>query len=409
MPAISPADERRNAWIYTINYIFIYFAAPVTYIGVVQATLFDKLGANATLANLPSSTYMLGQAASLFATWLVPHRHEKKALVWAYWATTAMIALVLITLILPVPSIVRIWAVVLQGLMQGVLGSITFVFMLQCLRRGTSEEGLARALKQTFTLTPIFAVLGSLVAQYILNPGLPSIPYPYDFALVYLIAVPCSAGTALISRRFVLGPLDDEPRYPLWAFLKSSLGSYASSSALVLLWLAYLLWYTSLGTTSNLALYTREAMGRDPKDFSGLAMAIRFGGKILGGFGLGWLAVRYGLKAGVIAAILLLVAGNAWPWVAPGMLYLGAFALLGAGELGGAYLPNYVGRLSSAADAPRNFAIITLATPASSFAPVLYGWLTDNYGFTSTCIVGALTAVAALVLVLQVRAKPRGE
>ena len=59
--------------------------------------------------------------------------------------------------------------------------STSFVFMMQCLRRGTSPEGLARTLQRTFTLTPICAVAGSLGAQYILNPGLPGIGFPHNF------------------------------------------------------------------------------------------------------------------------------------------------------------------------------------------------------------------------------------
>lgn len=394
------ADERRNAWVFTVCYVFIYLAAPVLYVGVIQAALLDKLGTSKTLASLPASTYMLGQISPLFFSWLIPYRLERSMVVWANLATATLSAAVFLSLAIPVPSGVRIAAVVLQGLLQGLSMSTSFVFMMQCLRRGTSPAGLARTLQRTFSVTPICAVAGSLGAQYILNPGLPGIRFPHDFALIYVIAVPCSLGIALTGRRFKLVAVPEEVRPPFFQFVASSARSFFGSRALLLVWLAYVLWYTSLGTTSNLTLYTREAMQRDPADFSALIMAIRFGCKAIGGFLLGMLAVRAGLRGGVLGCILLLAAGSAWAWLVPGTGYLFAFGLLGAGELGGAYLPNYVSSLSTPDQSTRNLALMTLATPASSFAPVLHGLLTDRYGFPASFALGIATAGAALLLIL---------
>ena len=150
-------------------------------------------------------------------------------------------------------------------------------------------------------------------------------------------------------------------------------------------------------------------MGRDPKDFSGLIMAIRFGSKAIAGYLLGVLAVRRGLRAGVFVTIALLVAGSGWAWLVPGAGYLFAFGLLGAGELGGAYIPNYVGSLSPPTESTRNFAILALATPASSFSPVLHGALTDRYGFPASFALGIVTAAAALILVKRTGIARRGE
>ena len=52
-------------------------------------------------------------------------------------------------------------------------------------------------------------------------------------------------------------------------------------------------------------------------------------------------------------------------------------------------------------------ALVTLATPASSFSPVLHGALTDRYGFAASFAMGIVTALAALLLVLRIRAKER--
>jgi hypothetical protein len=334
----------------------------------------------------------------------VPHRLERSMVVWANLTTASVILLVAAALALPLPREARVAALVIQGLLQGLSASTSQVFMLQCLRRGTTPEGLAQALKRAFSITPLFAVAGSLGAQYLLKPGLPFLAYPYDFVAIHLASALCAFGIAYSAGRFRLMPLPDKPRQPLLPFLATAFRSFAGNPPLLLMWFAYLFWYTSLGITSNLALYTRAAMGRDPKDYSGLIMAIRFGSKSIGGYLLGALAVRRGLRAGVLATIALLAAGGAWAWLVPGAGYLFAFGLLGAGELGGAYIPNYVGSLSPATEATRNFALLTLATPASSFSPVLHGALTDRYGFPASFALGILSAAAALILVLRIGA-----
>ncbi|MBL8218884.1 MAG: MFS transporter [Bryobacterales bacterium] len=392
-------DEHHNGWVFTICYIFIFLAAPVFYVGIVQAALFDKLGASKTLANLPASAYLLGQIAPLFFSWLVPYRLERNMVVWANLATASFSTMVFLTLALPAPAELRIGAVVLQGLLQGLSASTSFVFMQQCLRRGCSEAEVARTLQRTFSITPFAAVAGSLGAQFLLSPGLAAFPYPYDFAIIYLIAIPCALGIAFNARRFRLAEIAEREREPFFAFLMESARGYFRQRRLATTWIAYVLWYIALGVTVNLALYAKEALHRDPADFSGWTMAIRFGGKAIGGFVLGLIAVRYGLRAGALGCIALLILGSGWAWTTPGIVYLFAFALIGAGELGGAYLPNYVGSLSAPSESTRNFAIITLATPFSSFAPVVHGALTDHYGFPASFAFAIITAGVAFVLV----------
>jgi MFS family permease len=403
--AMLTASDRHNGRIFAICYMLLYFSAPVLYIGVVQASLLDRLGASKVIANLPSSTYMLGQVAPLFLSWLVPHRLERKMVVWSNLATGAVISAVFLTLAIPCATELRVAALVTQGLLQGLSGSASFVFMLQCLRRGTTEIGLANALKQTFSTTPFVAVAGSLGAQYLLKPGLPFLPYPYDFAAIHAVGALCSFGIAAASARFELAPLADEERPPFFQSMATYLREFFGSPQLTRLWIAYVFWYAALSVTSNLALYTRQAMGVPPENLSGLIMAIRFGCKAVGGYILGAISVRQGIRAGVLGTMALLGVGAGWAWAAPGAAFLFAFGLLGAGELGGAYLPNFVSSLSSPAQAARNLAVITLATPASSFAPVLHGALTERYGFWASFLLTIALAAAGLALLLTGKAK----
>jgi hypothetical protein len=391
--------DRRNGRIYLLSYLLIYLAAPVIYIGVVQAALLDKLGAGATVSNLPFAAYQLGQFAPLIVSWLVPHRVERWVVVWANVVTAILLSLTALVLTLPATDSMRIAAVIFQGLLQGLAASSSQIFQLQCLGRGTTLEGRARALKLTFTLGPVTAVLGSLGAQFVLNPGIPGLTYPRDFGLLYALGVPCMLGVAILSSRYMLLPVEDEVRQPFFSFLSGSLRDYLKSRPLVLLGFAYLLWYSTLGGMPNLSLYTKEALRRDPKDFSGLIMALRFGCKSLGGFLLGAITLRWGFRAGALTAIGLLAAGVVWGWMVPGYGYLFAFGLMGAGELGGAYIPTYALSLSSMEAGPRNLSILTLATAASSYAPALHGALTDRFSFAASFAFGLAAAAVAFVLV----------
>ena len=77
--ATEPAAEFRNGLAFTGVTILTYLAAPVLYVGVVQAALCAKLGANATIANLPSTVFILGGVAPLLVSSNIPIRYERAA------------------------------------------------------------------------------------------------------------------------------------------------------------------------------------------------------------------------------------------------------------------------------------------------------------------------------------------
>jgi MFS family permease len=209
-PAIDHRMDRRNGFIYLAIYLLSYLSAPVFWVGVVQAGLCDKLGASATVANLPSSLYLLGCVAPFFLTWLIPHTADRKALVWANGLMAASAGVVCLTLLLPFSASIRIAVVVGQSLVVGLTGGIAFVYLWQCLGRGTTLAGRAKILGLTFTLGPICAVAGSLGAQFVLNGGIPFLRFPYDFAMVYLIGFPSMGVAAFLANRFTLCPMEDE-------------------------------------------------------------------------------------------------------------------------------------------------------------------------------------------------------
>ena len=397
----TPAMDRYNGRILILKSFLIYFAAPVVYIGIVQAALCDRLGAGATVANLPASAYLLGSVAPLVLSWLIPHRWTRPTLVVAYLVTMSAFLMVLATLILPVSNTVRLWAVVGQGLIQGVSASVAHVYGFQCLKRGTTPKGRARALKWAYGVSPLAGVAGSLWAQFVLGGGIEGLAFPYDFGLLYLTGVPCMVAISVC--RAAIGCWISRRRSRPTCFPISGGVSVPSGPCGFCSWSGWptFFWYLTINTMPNLSLFAREALSREPQELSGWMMALRFGFKCVGGFLLGVIAIRWGMRAPLLTCAVLVGAAVLWAWFIPGHLYLLAFGIMGAGELGGVYFPNYVISISSAADSTRNLAILSLVTPVSSLGPALHGGLADTLGFPASFLFGVTAALISLTLILR--------
>src|ERR1019366_7551086 len=336
LTAITPQMDRYNGWLYLLSYVLIFLSGPVDYVGAVQASLCDKLGSSHAVANLPAAIMTLGYIVPFLLSSKIPFRIERTVAVIASMVAAASMGIVCVALFLPFGKTVRVGALSFQGLILGLSTCTIDVYMLQCLRRGTTEKGRAWALEYTFALGPIMGIVGSLGTQFVLNGGIRSLPFPYDYDLVYLVAVPCMLGVALLSSRYKMLWIEEVQRPPLFRSMFKNVKSFVADRKLVLLWLAFFCWYVSLGNRGNLSLYTEESMRRSPSTLAGLSMALRFGGKSVGGFALGAVAARLGSFASSKLAIVLAGGALAWAWATHGYSYLFAFVLVGVAELGGA-------------------------------------------------------------------------
>ena len=393
--------DRKNSLLFFWTIFFSYIAGPVLFVGVTQAALCDKLGASATVSTLPAASFFLGSIGPIFFASFVSHRWDRRLTVISAAIMAVLMGAVALVLVVPVSDHLRIMAVVWQSLLLGVLNAVNLVYVYQCLGRGTTEAGRSRAMKLTYTLGHIAAVAGSLLAQFILRGRIPFLRFPRDFAMVHMIALPCLAMMAWCSSRFELPPLEAEAHPPFLSSLVGGLRQYAKSRDMILLWVAFLMFNCTLQAMPNLSLYTRKAMGREPAEFSGAALAIRFGCKALAGHGLGVLNLHYGPRAPLIATVSMLGLAMVWAWWVPGGLYLASFGLMGAGELGGVYFPNTLLSWSPAITAVRDMSILNLAAAVAGPAASVHGLLTDHWGFSASFIFGIATAVAGLVLVLK--------
>jgi len=176
--------------------------------------------------------------------------------------------------------------------------------------------------------------------------------------------------------------------------------------SLLYLWVSYALWYSTLSAIPNLSLYAKQTLGREPKELSGWILALRFGFKCLAGYLLGVMTLRYGIRLPLIVTVGLLGGAILWAWTVSGHAYLLSFGLMGAGELGGAYFPNYLVAVSPVETGARNQALLTLATPVAGLAATLHGALTDHYGFSASFGFGLSTVLLALCLLWRLPTIP---
>jgi hypothetical protein len=89
---LSPRDERRNILVYAANRTLIYLASPVTYLGLVRATLLDRLGFDRRDANLPAGVYLWATPlAVVVVVWLFPRVRQLRPLLVASFLSTGVL------------------------------------------------------------------------------------------------------------------------------------------------------------------------------------------------------------------------------------------------------------------------------------------------------------------------------
>ena len=100
-PLSSPL-QIRNVLLFSTNVGLIYLAAPVLYVGITQAALFDQLKTDKTVANLPVSIYFLTTPLIIIFAWYFSAvRLLRPVLVAGYLVSAAAGAMVVATLFLP--------------------------------------------------------------------------------------------------------------------------------------------------------------------------------------------------------------------------------------------------------------------------------------------------------------------
>lgn len=410
--AACPLPSRQqtiNLLRYALHMSLIYLAAPVMYVGSLDAVLLDKLGYSNQYANLPAAAFMWTTAPFLvlFTWYFCRVRMLKPVLIGAY-ATMAGAGLIVVAGLLQSEPKWILAALVAHAMLVGWANGVANTFEWEILSRGVAEHRRGLALGLAFGAGPILAVLSSLGTQLVLDGKLGPIAvakpnYPWDFFTLLIASVLIMLVPAISATRYVI-PLpsekDEVAREPLVSGVFGGLGDFLGNRLLMLTTVGFML--VMLGNTTilpSVVLYTKQVLGAEPQVYAGYQFALRFAFKMVIGLLLGWLLVRTHPRAGLLATASLSLAGVLWALLVPGKWYLVCFGILGAGELYGVYYPNYLITCSPKSRVRRNLAYSQLVALPVSLAPIVFGKISDHFGLTCSIELAAALLVVAILLV----------
>ncbi len=454
---LSWPEQRRNLVVFAACTGIQYLAAPVLYVGITQASLCDRLDADARTANLPATLYFAMTAMPALIAWLSPRVASlKRNLTLCYSITAAMLATMAATLALPVSHSVKLAMVILQGGVSGAVMPAAIALLWEAIGRGSDESRRGLALSLAFGAGPVLAVIGSM-GQTVLLGGesfgvrFRGVDYPWNFVILFGAGAPTLGLAAALSQWLIVPPAEREPdREPVGAVAGLLVGlplmflavylmhaaaeradeslrrwGYASSLAAaaafvyhfrtilrqrVLFWatLVTILVYAGNVIPSNMNLYSEYALGDIPEKYAGVQNSLRFGFKVVAGALLGWLLTRTNPRAGILATSAVFLAAQVWAMFVTGPWYLVAFGIYGAGELVGVYAPNYIVSASRRDDLRRNTAFFTMLMVPAAPTGYLYGAIVDltqsagwtALGLTSAALGFRLSFLACALLIL---------
>lgn len=114
-----------------------------------------------------------------------------------------------------------------------------------------------------------------------------------------------------------------------------------------------------------------------PADYAGTQNVYRFGFKMLAGIFYGWLLAKTNPRMGILVTSFVFLSSQFWAIFITGPAYLIAFGLYGAGELVGAYAPNYLVCASRKEDLRKTTAFMTMLMAPAAPVGYLYGSIVD--------------------------------
>jgi MFS family permease len=433
-------EQRWNLILFALCTGTQYLAAPVLYVGITQASLCDRLGADARTANLPGTLFFAMTAMPAIIAWLSPRVSSlKRNLSILYGTSALMLGTLAVTLSLPVSNEFKLMMVVVQGGVSGAVMPAAIALLWEVMGRGTDESRRGLALSLAFGAGPLLAVAGSLGQMALLGGDLfgfhfQGLEYPWKFIILFAAGVPVMGLAAVLSQFFVIAPVEQElEREPftsviglfagvllmLVAISLTRLGavpdadsstappsffsagsmlpmggyvcglgaaaafiyhfrSILSQRVLLIATLVTVLVYAGNVIPSNMNLYSTEALGSLPENYAGKQNMLRFSFKVVAGFVLGWALTRTNPKVGILATASIFLLAQVWAMLVTGPWYLIAFGIHGAGELIGVYAPNYIVSASRLDQLRRNMAFVTMLMVPAAPAGYLYGAIVDQ-------------------------------
>jgi hypothetical protein len=418
---LSPRSQVRNMALYVASAAMAYTAAPILYVGILQASLCHSLGASDTVANLPYTAFFCALAAPLFITSRFQSVSSIRPMLVANYLITALAGLAVWGILyFPFSTLGRLVAITLHAACIGVTTGVIYVFLWGVVSRGIASRWRGLTFALAYGCGPMFAVAGSIVAQWILSgklelsltPALPSassltsdsqmLQFPQNFALLYAATSPLMLVGALCACFYVVPQNEngEPPRVRVLANLLQTNREVFSDPVLRRTVMAYLIVVAGSSVVTIMSLYTPQALGRPPEELAGYQTALKFAFKMTTGLVLAWLFARTHAKLGLIVPTGMCLCGVLWVLFMPHTWFLIAFGLMGAGDLYGVYFPNYVMSGSPADRVRHNIAYLQFMSLPVSVAPAALGVVSDLYGHRMAFAAAAFLLSAALLIII---------
>ncbi len=405
---LSVGLQTRNMVCLAGVWCLIYLTAPVSYVGVTHANLLHDLGNSDTLANLPHAVYQWMTALPVLVAWFLPQaRWLKPLLVGSFAAKAVLTALVAVAIWLRWPAVVVTATVILFAGVFGVANGVMLMTLWEVVRRGVSTARRGVTLALSFGIGPVAACAGSLMQQVLLSreplTGYSfELSFPDSYLALFAGALPFMVLCVFLGAAFHIPPAVDEPvGSSRTAEILGGLRQFVTSRPIALAAVGYLLVYSGGNAIfDNVSLHAKDVLGDASPDTVGLQNFLRFGFKAVAGVLLGWLLAKTNPKATLLATTAILLAGMAWALNVSGWWYLGTAGLLGAGELFGAYFPNYVTTASAKSQVRANIAYLSLLGSLVGFASVIFGQVSDRFGRIASFHTATGVLIVAMLLIL---------
>lgn len=379
-------EQVRNLVLVAVNTGLSYLASPVLYVGVVHASLCDWLQTSATVANLPATAYLIMSPLPLLVAWLFPYaRYLKPVMVACYASLAAVNGMMAVVLLLPVATEVKVAVLILQGAIVGGSRTVAVAFEFEVLGRAVSSARRGKALGLAYGAGPILAILGSAISQWLLSGKLgpwllPHLEGPYNFAMLFAASVPVMAlGSILASRYIIPAEAQEPPRPPFLQGVFGGFGKFLAQPIIRRAMIVAIIVLAGYTIISNMTLYTREVLGVAPAEVTGNLLMFRFACKAVTGLFLGWVLARTNPKVGVLLTAGLGLTSVLWATLAPGKWFLFSFGFMGAAELFGIYVTNYILCCSPRTEMRRYMAFTMVTLFPAAFAGILFGAISDYF------------------------------
>lgn len=392
-----------------------YLAAPVSYVGVTHANLLKALGNSDKINNLPAAAYMWMAFVPVVTAWFFPQPRLLKPIALVCVAAMAVMTGV-VAVILYVGTSVRVTTIIIvaHAVVFGASSGVLLTTMWDLIRRGVSTCRRGKALGYTFGVGPLFACVAALLQDAVFKGNLLGgwtfgLTFPMNYMAMFAAVAPLLLGAGVCIACFAVPELTSpvEARPPADEIV-AGLRQVFENRAVLFAVIIYILAYSGgNGILQNVSLHADTVLGKG-SDTLGVQSFLRFGFKAAAGVMLGLLLAKTSPRTTLVATTSVLLVGMAWALASstPSFLanfsswwFMLSFGLLGAGELFGAYYPNYVATASAKPYVRLNMSYLSMLSVPIGFSSVAFGFISDAYGRPASFYAAAAILVLAIVLI----------